>query len=128
MKQVAAAIFLEGNKVFIAKRSIYDSLPGKWEFPGGKLEQDETPEQCLHREMIEEFGVPIRIERYYAKSIFEHKGQTMELLGYLASMLQDDICLNVHDEGKWVEIKDLPFYDFASADIPFVQKLLTEGI
>ncbi|RNC63100.1 MAG: CTP pyrophosphohydrolase [Candidatus Dichloromethanomonas elyunquensis] len=128
MKQVAAAIFYKGNKVFIARRGKNDSLSGKWEFPGGKLEPNETPEQCLHREIMEEFGVPIRVQRYYANNIFQHQGQTMELLAYLARMLCEDISLNVHDEGKWVEIKELHFYDFASADIPFVEKLISEGV
>jgi len=127
MVQVTAAILINDNKVFIARRSQKDALPGKWEFPGGKLEPDETPEQCLQREIMEEFGVEIRIDRYFGSSIFEYKERKMELLGFRGAMLQKDYSLNVHDEAKWVEINQLTDYDFASADIPFVEKLLAEA-
>lgn len=126
MIQVAAAILFKDDKVFIARRSSNDSLPGKWEFPGGKLEIAETPEQCLHREMMEEFEVKIQIDDFFANSLFEYQGKEMELLGFKGKMLNDKYFLNVHDEARWVDIKDLLTYDFASADIPFVQKLIAE--
>jgi 8-oxo-dGTP diphosphatase len=125
MRQVAAAIlFNDTNQVFIARRSSTDALAGKWEFPGGKLEPGETPEACLHREMMEEFGITIRIDHFYAKNGFEYKGKQMELLGYLGCMTEGDVCLNVHDEVRWVEVQDLDRYEFAPADIPFVRKLM----
>jgi 8-oxo-dGTP diphosphatase len=128
MRKVVAAIFRQGDRVFIAKRHTHGSLPGKWEFPGGKLEAGETPEQGLKREIREEFGIPIKVAGFYAESIFEHQGERMELLGYLAKMLREDITLNVHTEGKWVKIKELPAYDFPPADRIFVEKLLSEKI
>ncbi len=127
MIQVAAAILVKDDKVFIARRSSKDTLPGKWEFPGGKLEIAETPEQCLHREMMEEFQVRIHIEGYFANSLFEYQGKEMELLGFTGKMLDERYLLNVHDEARWVDIKDLLIYDFASADIPFVNKLIAEN-
>lgn len=126
MIQVAAAILINDNKVFIARRSQKDALPGKWEFPGGKLEPDETAEQGLHREIMEEFGVEIRIDNYFGSSLFEYKESKMELLGFRGAMLQKEYSLNVHDEAKWVDINELAEYDFASADIPFVEKLIAE--
>lgn len=127
MIQVTAAILINDNQVFIARRSLKDTLPGKWEFPGGKLEPGETPEQCLHREIREELGVAIRIDGYFGSSFFEHKERQMELLGFRGTMLQKDYYLSVHDDAKWVDVNQLINYDFATADLPFVKKLIDEA-
>ncbi len=129
MIQVAAAIVRRGNRVLIARRSSNDALAGKWEFPGGKVETGESPEECLRREMYEEFNLRVNVKDYYGNSLFEHKGIKMELLGYLTEILdaEENLCLNVHDEIQWPHIGELERYDFASADIAFVQKLMSEG-
>lgn len=123
MKQVAAAIMVDGSRVFIAKRSSTDALPGKWEFPGGKVEERESPQECLKREMKEEFDIEVAVGDYLGSSFFEYKGVKMELLGYLTKWSAGEIRLKVHDDAKWVDLNELGEYDFASADIPLVEKL-----
>ena len=64
MKTVTAAILIIDGRILIAKRRLGDRLAEKWEFPGGKIEQGETPEQCLGREMQEEFQIQVSIGKF----------------------------------------------------------------
>ena len=64
MKNVTAAILINDGKILIAKRGQRDKLPNKWEFPGGKVEEGETPEECLKREMYEEFQIEVVVGEY----------------------------------------------------------------
>ncbi|NYE58107.1 8-oxo-dGTP diphosphatase MutT [Carboxydothermus ferrireducens] len=125
MKTVTAAIIIHKGKVLITRRKLNDKyLPGKWEFPGGKVEQGETPEDCLVREIKEELDLNIKITQFFGESIYEYPFFIIRLLAFLAQPVSGKIKLNDHAEARWVEIKDLNFYDFAPADLPFVEKLL----
>ena len=64
MKRVTAAILIKDGNILIAKRKSSDKLADKWEFPGGKIEKNETPEQCLIREIKEEFGIDVKVGEY----------------------------------------------------------------
>ena len=78
---VTAAIIKKDNKFLIAKRK-EGHLANKWEFPGGKLEPNETPEDCLKRELSEEFGIETIIGKYVTKSIHEYPHIKIELIAY----------------------------------------------
>lgn len=124
MKQVTAAVIERNGKILIAQRKQGDALSGKWEFPGGKIEPGETPEQCLRRELMEEFGVDTKIGQFICSSKFEYKHLPIELLVYRATHISGEYKLNDHDRIEWVVLSDLGKYDFASADIPVVHILL----
>lgn len=126
MKQVAAAVIEKNGKVLIARRKPGDALAGKWEFPGGKLEPGETPEECLRRELMEEFCVDTKIGAFICASRFEYKHLPIELLAYRAEHLAGEFKLNDHDRMAWVAPAELPNYDFCSADIPAVRLLMSE--
>ena len=68
MKLVTAAILIKDNRILIAKRRINDKLAGNWEFPGGTIEYEETPEECLRREMKEEFDIDVTVGEYFGES------------------------------------------------------------
>ena len=70
MKQVAAAILEKDGKILIARRRADDRQAGKWEFPGGTVEADETPPDCLKREMQEEFGITVAVGRFFGESVY----------------------------------------------------------
>ena len=124
-KKVIASVFIENGKILIAQRGKQDSLFGKWEFPGGKMEEGETEKECLARELFEEFGIQATIDSYIASSFFEHKGQNMEMKAYFVSSYIRKITLTEHLEIRWVKKEDLFSYDMPDPDKPIVEKLLT---
>lgn len=123
MKQVTAAIWLQGRKVFIAKRPRGDKLQNKWEFPGGKLEDGETPQACLQREMAEEFGIAVTVEDFFGRSVYKYESGQIELLAYFISYQSGELVMRAHDEIAWASVDELNSFDFAPADIPLVEQL-----
>ncbi len=124
MKQVTAAVIEKNGKILLAQRKQGDTLAGKWEFPGGKIEPGETPEVCLRRELREEFGVDTKIGAFICSSKFEYKHLPVELLVYRAEHLSGEFKLHEHDRIEWVAPGELANYDLSSADIPVVGELL----
>lgn len=124
MKQVTAAIIIKDGEVLIAKRPAGDRLAGKWEFPGGKVEDGESPEECLKRELAEELGIVASVGDFFARSIYRYEHGAIELLAYFADWFSGDMRLSAHDEVKWAAVTDLGRFNFAPADIPVVEKLI----
>lgn len=125
MIKVTAAILKKDDLVLIAQRKADDKLAGKWEFPGGKIELGETPEQCLTREIKEEFNIDIMVGEYFGDSTHCYGDKTVYLMAFWAKWLGGKINATAHDHYKWVSVGELSHYDFAAADLPFVEKLLT---
>ena len=123
MKEVTAAIIIDKNKILIAQRGANEKLAGKWEFPGGKIELGETPQECLKREIKEELEVDIAVGNYLGESIYTYPNDEIKLIAYFATILDGDIKLSVHDKVEWITISQIDKYDFAPADIPFIEKL-----
>lgn len=123
MKDVTAAIILQKGNVFIARRAPKEKHAGGWEFPGGKIESGETPEECLKRELFEEFGIYTKINDFIVESIYDYPKGTIRLLAYLVDVIDGDINLNVHDAYDWVEPHNLQKYNLLPADIPIAMKL-----
>ena len=123
MKTVTAAILTQDNKILIAKRQSTDKLADKWEFPGGTVEDGETPEQCLQREMKEEFEINVSVGEHLAESIYHYDHGSINLIAYRAYWESGTIYPQVHDDYTWAAIDQLENYDFAPADIPFVDKI-----
>jgi 8-oxo-dGTP diphosphatase len=121
--KVTAAILVKDNKIIIAKRGPDDRLANKWEFPGGKVEVNETPEQCLKREMKEEFDIDVSVGEYLGSSIYHYDHISIELLAYRTYWENGKIHLKDHADFKWISLEQLPDFDFAPADRVFVEKL-----
>ncbi len=121
---VTAAIIEKDGRFLIAKRKKGKHLEGKWEFPGGKIEKQETPEMCLVRELEEEFGITAEIADFVAESIFNYGDRTIRLLGYHAKYISGEFRLNAHDEIRWISLSEFNKFDFAEADIPLIEKIL----
>lgn len=124
---VVAAILINDDKVLIAQRGDNDPLAGLWEFPGGKIEAGESPEQSLIREMQEEFCIDIEVQDFFASSTFQYEKGTIRLLAYICRWTGGVIRSTVHHDYAWVEKKQLDQYNFAPADRPLVEKLKGQG-
>lgn len=123
MKEVSAAIMIHSGLCLIAKRKATDRLANLWEFPGGKVEPGETLEECLRREMLEEFNIEIEVDSFFMESIYSYEHGTIKLLAYFTRWTDGEIRLTVHDEIAWIKRDQLDNYTFAPADIPIVRKL-----
>lgn len=123
LTRVTAAIMANDGKLFVARRPPGDRLAKKWEFPGGKIQGEETPEACLAREMSEEFHIEVSVSEKVGVSIYHYPHISIELLAYRTSWQSGEITLEAHDAFAWVRIRNLHQYDFAPADMPFVDQL-----
>ena len=126
-RQVAAAVIEKDSKVLIAKRRKKDTLGGKWEFPGGKIEPGETPEECLKRELKEELDIEVEIGQFLLSTIFRYFLIPVELLVYKVKYISGDFKISEHDKIAWVGAKELGTYDLVRADRPIAKALLTSA-
>lgn len=123
MQIVTAAIMEKDGKVLLARRRKGDRLARKWEFPGGKLEPGETPEDCLARELREEFGIEAEVQDFVGASVYEYGHGTIDLRAYRVRHVSGEFSINSHEEIAWVKREDLLSYDLSPADIPIAKKI-----
>jgi 8-oxo-dGTP diphosphatase len=127
-RQVAAAIIEKDSRILIAMRKKGDTLGGKWEFPGGKIEPGETPEQCLKRELKEEFDIEAEIGRFFLSTKFRYYLIPIELLVYKVRYISGDFKVNEHDAIKWVVPGELDNYEFVGPDRPIVKVIKEKSV
>lgn len=125
MINVVAGILKKDNKILIARKKEGKALAGYWEFPGGKIEADETPEESLIRELMEEMEIKISVNKYIGESIYDYGNIVISLKGYLAEILEGEIVLSDHDKYAWVTVDKINSYKLAPADIPLVEDLIS---
>ena len=126
MKTVTAAIIKQDDKYLLTQRANHDKLALKWEFPGGKVEKDETPQESLVREIKEELNLDIEVKEKFATSVYNYGAGSIELQAYLAAIVGGEIKLTIHNDAKWVNPKELLNFDFCPADIAIVEKIVEE--
>lgn len=120
---VAAAIVLNQNKVLIAQRKEGSNMEFKWEFPGGKMEENETPEQCLIREIKEELNMEIEPIEIYKVIRHRHKDKDILLLAYICNFIGGEGRPIECNDFRWIEKEELDDYEYTPADITVVEKL-----
>ena len=123
-KKVIASLIHKDNTFLLAQRAKKDDLYGKWEFPGGKLEPNETYEECLQRELNEELGINATIGSYFCSSYFEHKGQPYEMMAFFVDNVEGEFILREHQALAWVPLHELTQYDVPEPDKPIIKALL----
>ena len=131
MKEVVAALIVEGAaseagkaRLLICQRTKHQSLPLKWEFPGGKIEPGEQPPEALRRELDEELGIQAKIEQEAARIRHTYQnGNVVDLRFYLVREYEGSLVNRIFRDIRWVELKELPSYDFLDADVELVEDL-----
>ena len=122
--KVVAAILQKEDKILIARKKQGKPLAGYFEFPGGKIEEGETPEESLIRELMEEMNIKIAVKEYIGESIYDYgNDKVISLLGYTAEIIDGEIKLSDHDIYEWVTLEQINNYKIAPADIPLINKL-----
>ena len=122
--KVVAAILQKEDKILIARKKQGKPLAGYFEFPGGKIEEGETPEESLIRELMEEMNIKIAVKEYIGEIIYDYgNDKVISLLGYTAKIIDGEIKLSDHDRYEWVTLEQINNYKIAPADIPLIDKL-----
>lgn len=117
MITVVAAIIQKNDTYLIARRAPHKVHPGKWEFPGGKVDQGEAPEKALERELFEEFRILTKTGKHVISSEFDYGTFKIKLMAYEVQFLEGSFQLKDHDQIAWVSLKDIKHYDLSEADL-----------
>lgn len=122
------------NKILIAHRIQKGQMGGRWEFPGGKVDEGENDKEAIAREMLEEFGENVLIGEEIGGAEFENNGDTRALTAYEVFFVNDGIekpfSLTEHTETKWVDFEKLPVDNFVDSDLkllPMVKKYIEKN-
>jgi 8-oxo-dGTP diphosphatase len=124
MTNVTCAIIYFGNKILATQRSCTMKLPLKWEFPGGKIENNETDTQCIIREIKEEINIEIEVVGRLSNNIHDYGNIKINLIPFIAKHVSGNIVLTEHSNYKLLDIDELNSLDWADADIPILNELI----
>jgi 8-oxo-dGTP diphosphatase len=124
LRFVAAALIVRGGEILICQRRPDQPMALQWEFPGGKIEQGESPEQALARELNEELGINATIGARvtHIRHNYRHGG-AVDLQFFAVSEFAGELQNRIFQQFKWVKLEDLPTYDFLAADRDLIKDL-----
>jgi len=122
---VTAAIIIYKNKILSVRRAKGKHLAGYWEFPGGKVEDNEQLEDCLGRELQEELEINAAIGDYVGQSTHDYGDRIIRLHAFMVPVESESITLIDHDKSRWLSYDELDDVKWAPADIPLVNQLKT---
>ena len=122
MVTVVAALIEKDGKYLIARRSTgSEDVMGKWEFPGGKVEKEESEEHAIEREIKEEFEMDIKAIKFLVNNVCEYPSKTIDLRLYECKHISGEFNLHDHSEYRFVDNADIINFDLCPADIPLAE-------
>lgn len=121
--KVVCGIIWKDKKVFIARRKPEKSFGGYWEFPGGKHELNETYEKSLARELYEELGMKVNVEKHFMSVFHKYDNFIIELISYLCQFQEASFIMSDHDKFEWIEIEDIDQWNLSPADRDIAKEL-----
>lgn len=120
--EVVAAIIQDGDRYFATQRG-YGDYKDWWEFPGGKVEAGETPEEALVREIQEELDTTIKVERFLTTVDWDYPKFHLTMHCYLCTVAEGDLTLREHEAAKWLTMEDIDSVNWLPADVLVVNAL-----
>lgn len=120
---VAAVIKDENEKILITQRNLKKAQGGLWEFPGGKIEPNETRENAIVREIKEELDIDIEVKSYLSEKVFNYPEKDINLIALECKKINGEIRLLEHEDYKWVSKNELENFQFAPADLFIIEKI-----
>jgi 8-oxo-dGTP diphosphatase len=125
--KVTCALIISGNKVLITKRPLHKNQGGKWEFPGGKMMENETAEECIVREIAEELDLEIEVLEELNSIVHSYPALTIELIPLECAIVEGSITLHEHTSMLWADLLTLSTIELCEADkqlLPQLEQLL----
>lgn len=124
--EVVAGVIFWKDRVLCVQRpkNMLHYISEKFEFPGGKIEEGETKEETLHRELLEELNLSAKIRSFFLTVVHEYPDFELTMHSYICDTNSKELTLNEHLDQKWLKINELTELDWAAADIPIVDKLI----
>jgi 8-oxo-dGTP diphosphatase len=123
-----AGIAWDSGRFFIARRAGGGDMGGKWEFPGGKVDEGESDEAALTREYAEEFGVDITLGAFLGSAAFEHRGIPYRVNAYRIFLPHTKLSLSEHTQWRWAALEEIEGLDFVDSDLKLVPALKKSGL
>jgi len=125
-KVVVGGLIYQNEKILICQRKEEGDHPLKWEFPGGKLKDNENNQEALKRELKEELSIEINEMIYFDEYLYEYKklSKILKLVFFQIFQFEGEIQNKVHQQLKWIDISKLGNYDFLEGDLKIINKLM----
>ena len=122
---VTAAVIIQNNKILCVQRNEnkYDYISKKWEFPGGKVEENEQLEDTIKREIQEELNLIINVKSFLIQVNHQYPDFKLKMDTFICEIIDGILNLNEHIDYKWLTVIELSYLDWAAADLPIVKKL-----
>lgn len=124
---VMGLLFDSAERILIAKRSLSKRYGGFWEFPGGRIEQGESAEDALIREIFEELNAPVSLDRVYPGYLYEYQSLRAEFIPISGRITPEDIALQEHDDCRFISLSDITGYNLSPYDHGAVQLLKSDA-
>ena len=128
MIKVVAALIKKDNKFLIARRKKGKHLEFKWEYPGGKVEDNEDEKEALKRELKEEFDISVTVGKFITESYYDYEKININLRVYMIEIFSGNFKFIDHDKIEWIKSDEFENYDFAPADIPINEYIIKNGL
>ena len=126
MSRSIACIDYRDGKIFIAKRQMVGDMGGRWEFPGGKIEEGETPQEALKREIMEELDTEISVGDLIDTIEYDYPTFHLSMDCFWSEIVSGDLVLKEHEAAKWLTKEQLGDVDWLPADINLIDKIDAE--
>ena len=125
--EVVAAIIRKEDKIFATQRG-YGEFKDWWEFPGGKMEPGETPEEALLREIKEELSTEISVDKFLYTVEYDYPQFHLTMHCYMCSLLSEALHLNEHEAAKWLSREDIHSVNWLPADVILLPMIAEEMV